>query len=108
MIGYNKIYPLVVVKTIHNSHSGKFHIRMWTILRVFHLGNWYDWKFFREFRDIEPLKAPEVSQLFHTDVYMTIHFGIVDLSFKDMDGNPMFELSESQVDEKERLKQLMP
>jgi hypothetical protein len=108
MSSYEEIYPLVKVETRHYSDTGKFHIRMWTKLRVFHLGNWYDWNFFREFRDIDPLKSAEVSQIFHIDVYMTIHFGVVDLNCLDMEGNPVFKLSESQMDEKERLKQLMP
>ena len=108
MIGHNKIYPLVDVETRYYSDTDKFHIKMWTILRIFHLGYWYDWKFFREFKNIDPIKSAEVSQLFHTDVYMTIHFGMVDFSFKDVNGKPMFKLSKSQIDEKDRLTQLMP
>ncbi len=97
------IYPNVYVETRMIDRDMQFYVRMWSKLRVYHLGKWYYQKFFREFNQIEPLKLAEITQVFHIDVYNTIYLGQVDLSQKDMNGDPLWELCEDQTDEKDRL-----
>ncbi len=101
-----KIYPEVNVETIIFGHymEMKPYVKMWSKLRVYHLGKWYYQKFYKEFELDDPLKIAEITQAFHIDVYNTIHLGQVDLSFKDSNGEPFWELCEDQVDETERLK----
>jgi hypothetical protein len=100
------IYPQVNVETRMIDRDMVFYVRMWSKLRVYHLGKWYYQRFFREFNRIDPLKLAEITQIFHIDVYNTIHLGQVDLSLKGMDDKPLWELCEDQTDETERLKKI--
>lgn len=99
-------YPIVNVETMHYDRDMLFYVRMYSKLRVYHLGKWYYQKFFQEYAQIEPLMLAKITQSFHSEVYLTLHLGQVDLGMKDMYDNPVWELCEDQTDETERLKKI--
>ena len=113
MINIDEVYPDVKVETILVDQRTSLDyeniiVRMWSKLRVYHMGVWYYTLFYREVRCMNIVQMPKMLTRFHYDVYMFMHFGVVDLTMKDMNGECLFEECEDQSDESERLKRENP
>ena len=83
----------------------EYLFRMSSLLRVKHETIWYDVYFWEEYKMIGMDLHKAVSRL-HTNVYMFSQLGIIDLNVKDRFDAPIYRISDTQIDEKERLKQL--
>lgn len=104
-----EIYPDVNIDTrmITNSHrfnGVEIQIRLMSMLRIFHKGNWYQTLFMNTFYLDDVIKIPDVISVFYREIYMFMHLGVVNEDAVDVDGNKMFVLCEDQTDESERLK----
>ena len=96
-------YPKVFVETLDYGGDSKMIVRLYTKLRLFHIGNWYYQKFYQSYSGKSPLDIIEATNRLHMDVYHSLHFAQVDLKAKDVYGDPLWELCEDQTDESERL-----
>ena len=87
------------------SHGGSsIDVELRTRLRVFHLGHWYYQNFMARYYNLCPYDLTENVVRFHSDVYLAMHFGVVDLKAVDMFGKKVWGLCEDQRDEADRLK----
>jgi hypothetical protein len=100
------IYPMIEVIDTNVS----FELR--TTLRKEKDGKWYDWVHIdrhKKYDDIEFTCEDKIKSInrFHSQVYNTIVLGQLNTEQKNMYGESLFQESERQHSEEERLKQLL-
>lgn len=92
------IYPKV--QTLQTEDAITFRTRL---VKKADNGKYYYWSFYQKemIQNIED-RVNAVNR-FHMNIYHTIVLGKVDLNLKLPDGTPLFELSNEQISEEQRL-----
>jgi len=100
------IYPNIEFKDDIFLELGRNYFTMRTTLRKKHKGKWYKWEFHNSFvLDIDDEKSKlKLIHEFHSDIYLTLILGKVNLHLRENTGDLVFKEDKSQKTEIERVK----